>query len=177
MTDKAQADIADAQLEQILVHLFFTMDVSTDFFSCDAIERRSGNVDKIVLDKRWHVAIKKCEKQRTDMRAVDVGVGHDNDLVIAQFFEVEIVNSNSTAKGRNHRADLLVLQDLFQPRFFYVQNFTADRQDRLEPAVAARLSRASRRVSLNDVYFTEGRVFLLTVGQLAGQPGAVQRSF
>ena len=40
------------------------------------------------------------------MTAIDVGIGHDDDLVIAQLGDIEIV-ANAGAKGRDQRADFL----------------------------------------------------------------------
>jgi hypothetical protein len=41
------------------------------------------------------------------MRAVDVGVGHDDDLVVARLVGVEILRADAGAERRDQRADLL----------------------------------------------------------------------
>ena len=41
------------------------------------------------------------------MGAVDVGVGHDDDLVVAQFLDVEIVAADAGAHRLDEGADLL----------------------------------------------------------------------
>src|SRR6185295_5680551 len=59
-------------------------------------------------------------------------------------------------------------------RLLDVEDLAAQRQDRLELAVAALLRRAAGGVALDDVDLAEGRVLLLAVGELAGQPHAVE---
>ncbi len=49
-----------------------------------AIERRLRQEEMAVLDQLRHFAIEEGHQQRGDMRAVDIGVGHDDDLVVAQ---------------------------------------------------------------------------------------------
>ena len=41
------------------------------------------------------------------MRAIDVGIGHDDDLVIAQLVEVELIAANAGAHRGDQRADFL----------------------------------------------------------------------
>ena len=60
-----------------------------------------------VFDDFGHLAVEKCEQQCANMRTVNVSVGHDHDLVIAQFLNVEIFASNACAHGLNQRADFL----------------------------------------------------------------------
>jgi hypothetical protein len=51
------------------------------------------------------------------------------------------------------------------------------RQDRLRAAIAALLGGATGRVTLDDENLGQRRVFLLAVGELAGQAGDVERAF
>ena len=43
------------------------------------------------LDERLHVAEQQCQQQRADVLAVDVGVGHHHDLVVAKLGDVELI--------------------------------------------------------------------------------------
>ena len=60
------------------------------------------------------MAVEECEQQRADVRSVDVGVRHDDDLVVAQLFQVEVFTADAAAKGRDHRPHLGVLAEPFQ---------------------------------------------------------------
>jgi hypothetical protein len=40
------------------------------------------------------------------MRAVHVGIGHDDDLVVAQLVQIELVAADPGAKRGDQRADL-----------------------------------------------------------------------
>ena len=66
--------------------------------------------------------------------------------------------------------------DLVQPRLLDVQDLAAQRQDRLEAAVAALLGGAAGRVALDDVQLAALGVAFLAVGQLARQRQAVERA-
>ena len=53
------------------------------------VERRRSDVDVAVLDKGAHVSEEEGQDQRGDVATVHVGIGHDDDLVVAQLGEVE----------------------------------------------------------------------------------------
>ena len=72
------------------------------------------------------------------MAAVHVRVGHQNHFVVAQLAGVEIVLADAGAERRDDAANFLVAEHLVVARFFDVQNFALERQDRLVAAVAAR---------------------------------------
>jgi hypothetical protein len=48
----------------------------------------------------WHLPIEEGQQQRADVRTVDVGVGHDDDAVIAQLVDVEFVLADAAARAR-----------------------------------------------------------------------------
>ena len=102
------------------------------------------------------------------MGAVDVGVGHDDDPVVAQLREVEAL-ADAGAEGDDQRPDVLAREDLVEAGLLDVEELAAQRQDRLEAPVAALLGRAAGRVALDEVELAAGRVALLAVGELARQ--------
>ena len=112
------------------------------------------------------------------MRPVHVGVGHDDDLVVAELLEVEsplpFPVADAGANGGDHRADFGVLQHLVQPGFLHVDEFTPDGQNCLELAVAPLLGGAAGRVTLDNIDFGVGRIAIRAIGQLPGQPAARQ---
>ena len=48
------------------------------------VERRLGDVEKAPCRSARHLAEEEGQQQRADMAAVDIGVGHDDDAVIAR---------------------------------------------------------------------------------------------
>ncbi len=72
------------------------------------------------------------------MAAVHVGVGHDDDLAVAAFFQVEIV-ADAAAQGADDRANFLVAEHLHEVGFFDVEELTAQGEDRLDIGIAALL--------------------------------------
>ena len=84
--------------------------------------------------------------------------------------------ADAGAERDDQRLDVLRAQDLVEARLLDVQDLAAQRQDRLEPPVAALLGGAAGRVALDDVQLALGRVALLAVGELARQRHPVERA-
>ena len=55
----------------------------------DAVQGRDGGVDAAGLDHGAHVAEEQGEQQGADVRAVNVGVGHKDDLAVSRLRQVE----------------------------------------------------------------------------------------
>src|SRR5258708_2684809 len=127
-------------------------------------------------DDLAHVAEEEREDQRTDMRAVDVGVRHDDDLVVAQLGDVEVAGSDARAEGRDHQADLLGGEHLVEASPLHVEDLALERQNGLITAVASLLGRTARRITLDEVDLAEAGVALLAVGELAGEGGGIERA-
>src|SRR5438034_483612 len=70
----------------------------------------------------------------------------------------------------------LALADAVERRLRDVEDLAAQGEDGLRAPVAARLGRAAGGVALDDVELALARVALLAVGELAGQPAAVERA-
>ena len=145
------------------------LDVLLALALLDAIERRLRDEDVAAQDQLLHVAEEEREQQRADVRAVHVGVGHDDDLAVAQLGSVEIVLADPCADGGDQRADFLVAEHLVVARFLDVENLSLERQNGLEAAVAALLGGAAGRFALHQEQLATLRILLLAVGQLAGQ--------
>ena len=73
----------------------------------DLVERRLGDEEVPVLDQLRHLPIEKGQQQRADVCAVNVGVRHDHDLVVAQLFEVKFLVTDRRAERLNQRPDFL----------------------------------------------------------------------
>ncbi len=131
------------------------------------------------LDDLGHLPIKKGEQQRADMGAVDIGVGHDDDLVVAQLGDVEAfdigVAPDAGAKRGNQRADLGRGQHLVEAGTLHIQYFAAQRKHGLILAVPRLLGRTPGGIALDDEHLGAGRVAFLTFGKLARQARHVER--
>ena len=92
--------------DQIILERLLVLEVALGLAALHLVERRLGDEQMPGFDQRLHLAIEEGEQQRADMRAVDVGVGHDDDLVVAQLGEVELVMADAGAERGDERADL-----------------------------------------------------------------------
>ena len=73
------------------------------------------------------------------MAAVDVGVAHDDDPVVAELRDVEIGGPDARAERGDDVADLLRGERLVQPRLLDVQDLATQRQDGLDGSVSSLL--------------------------------------
>jgi hypothetical protein len=128
------------------------------------------------LDQLGHLAVEEGEQQGADVGAVDVGVGHQDDAVVAQLLGLVVVLADAGAERGDQGGDLLALQQLVEARLLDVEDLALERQDRLELAVAALLGRAACGVALDEVELAQRGVLFLAVGELAGQADAVEHA-
>ncbi len=93
------------------------------------VERGSSDVQIAILDNLWHIAEEECHNQCVDVRTIDVGIGHDDNLMIAQLlyvgFLAVFVSSDSYTESCVDIADFITFQSLVIHGFFHIQNLTA----------------------------------------------------
>ena len=168
-------DAAFAELLHEPVLLVVRVAVLLDVALLHAVERRLGHVDVAALDDLAEVAEEEGEHQGQDVRAVHVGVRHDDDAVVTELLDVEDARAHAGAEGRDDRTHLVVAQSLVEPGLLHVEDLALQRQDGLEAPVAALFRRAAGGVALHQVDLAVRGIGVGTVGQLAGQGGRVQR--
>ena len=122
-----------------------------------------------MLDQLRHLAEEKGQQQCADVRSVHIGVRHDDDAVITQLWKVELAAADAAAQRGDQVPTSLDDSILSNRAFLDVEDFAAQRQNRLRAAVAALFGRAPGGVALDEVELGHGRVFFLAVGELAGQ--------
>src|SRR5439155_22197126 len=130
-----------------------------------AVERRLADVDATLLHQRPEMAIEEGQEQGADVRAVDVRIGEQDRLAVAQLFRVEIV-ADARAERDDERLDLLVREHLVGARLLDVEDLAAKREDRLEAPVATGLRVAAGRDALDDDELALLGIALLAVGEL-----------
>src|SRR5690349_15362507 len=117
------------------------------------------------------------QKQRADMRTVNVGIRHENDFAVTQLGGIKIILADSATERSNHGTNFFVAKHLVIPRLLHVQDLSFKREDRLEAAIASLLRGAACRFALDQIDLAAVRLTLRAVSQLAGQPTAIERSF
>ena len=143
----------------------------------DLVQRRLGDVHPAGLHQRTHVAEEEGQQQRADVRAVHVGVGHDDDLAVTALGRIELVVADAAADGGDHLGDLLVGEHLVHAGFFDVEDLTLQRQDGLGERVSPLLGDAAGRVALHEIQFGFFQLPAPAVPQLAGKSAAAEGRF
>ena len=136
-------------LSQNVVAFFFVEHPVRFFPDIDAIERRLPEIDAAGFNERSHVTIEKSEQKRRDVAPVAVGVGEENDLVVAQMVERTIL-ADGAAEGVCDIAKLSVLVNLVRARRFGVEDFAAQGEDGLNAAIASLFCRSAGGVAFDD---------------------------
>src|SRR5258707_6689413 len=110
------------------------------------------------------------------MAAVDIGVGHDDDAVIARLLRVELLGADAGAERGDERADFGRAQHLVEARALDVEDLAFERQDRLEAPVAPLLGRTAGAVALDDEDLGLGGVGFLAICGPAREVWGVERA-
>ena len=103
------------------------------------VQRRLRHVDEASFDQRLHLAEEEREQQRADVAAVDVGVGQQDHLVVADLVDVELLGQPG-ADGRDERLDLDVLEHLVDAGPLDVEDLAPDGEDGLGTGLRASLA-------------------------------------
>ena len=164
---------ADALIHELGLHFLFGLDVVGFLLPLDAEQRRLGHVDMAGHDELIHLPVEEGEQQRADVRAVDVGVGHDDDLVVAPLGEIHFV-ADAGADGRDHAADFFVGQHFVVAALEGVDDLAAQRKDGLVLAQPSAFGAAAGRITFDQVQLAAFDVAAGAVAQLAGQAAATE---
>ena len=147
------AGFIQSQTEQPLVFLVFVFQITLVLTELGFVKRRLGDVDIAALNQFGHLAVEERQQQRADVRAIHVGIGHDDDAVVTQFIGIKLFLADAGAQRGNQSGDFLAGQHFLETRFFYVENLTLQRQNGLEFTIAALFGRAAGGVTLHQIQF------------------------
>ena len=70
------------------------------------VQGRLCDIDVPTFDQFRHLSKEKSQQKRSYVRAVNIGICHDDDTVVPQLVRVELILPDPTAEGRNDRTDL-----------------------------------------------------------------------
>src|SRR5665213_1682120 len=112
------------------------------------------------------MSVKQREKKRADVRAVHVGIGRDDDLVVAEFADIKNV-ADRGAERNDEIFYLLACEHFIESSAFYIENFSTERKDCLNAPIAAGLCGAACGISLDYEKLAFARVLALAVGEFA----------
>ena len=121
------------------------------FSALNLVKRRTSDVDISTFNQFFLIAIEEGKNQRPNVRTIHVRIRHDHHTVITEIFNIEILSFNPQAKGRNQRLDLSVFINLGIVGFLDVENFSAQRKNRLKTTIASLFGGASSGISLHNV--------------------------
>src|SRR5262249_1445701 len=164
---------ADAKLgpggaheQQLLLQFALVQEVLLSLAAPQLEERRLPDEEMAPLDHGHHVAEEERQQKRSDVRAIHVGIRHEDDFVVAELRDVELLRPDAGAQGGDEETDLLMGQYLVVPRLLGVDHLATERQDGLDPTVASLLGRAARGVAFDQEQLAGDRIAFRAVRQL-----------
>ena len=123
-----------------------------------AEEGRLEDVEVLLLDQVGEELKEEGDQQQADVHAVHVGIGGDDDAVVAQSVQAVL----DVERGLQ-QVELLVLVDDLLGQAEAVERLTAEAEDGLQVRVAALGDRSAGRVALGDEEAALGLVLALGV--------------
>ena len=133
----------------------------------DAVQRRHGHMDVPGVHHRLEVHQEQRAQERGDVGAVGVRIGQNADLTVAQ--SVQVLRAGIHADGHGDVVDFLRTEHLRRIHLPSVEDLPAQRQQRLEFAVAGALGGAAGRVALHQEQLAALALAGGAIHQLAGQ--------
>ena len=143
------------------------------------IERRASDIEVALLNHLFHMTEEQGHNQSSNMRTIDIGIGHDNHFVVADLGEVErfrvLFGSEGDTERREDVPYLFGLEHLMLHRFLNVEDLTAKRQDSLVYTVTSGLGSTACRVSLDEEELALSCIFRYAISQFTGQTTTGER--
>ena len=94
---EGQHRVLQRRADEIAFERAIVLEVDLGAAALGAVERRLGDVEVTAVDDRGHMAVEEGQEQGADVAAVHVGVGHDDDPVVAQLADIEIFRADAGA--------------------------------------------------------------------------------
>ena len=143
----------------------------------DFVKRWLGDIDMSLLDQLWHLPIEKGQKQGPDVRAVDIGISHQNDAVIAQFFRFVFIFANAGSERGYQSGNGFAGNEFLETGLFHIEYFAAQGKNCLKFPVTPLLGRSAGGISFDEVKLGKCRVFFLAVCQFSRQAHPIKQTF
>jgi len=113
--------------------------------------------------------------------AIDIGVAHDDDLVIPQLLDIQYARTiflfNAYAEGGKHVLDFFIVVDPMLHRFLHVEDFSTQWQYGLKITISSLLGCAAGTISLHQVDLTLLWITGRAIGQFTRQSTTCKNIF
>ena len=101
-----QHAIVEPGLDQVVLERALVLEILLGLAAVDLVERRLRDIDMAARRSARASGGRRRSAAACGYGAVDVGVGHDDDLVVAQLVEVEFLAADAGAQRGDQGADL-----------------------------------------------------------------------
>ncbi len=87
---RGQGQAAHTCFQHVSRQFCFTLEVLFRFPLFYPVKGRLGDIQITAVDEFLHLAIEKGQKECSDVGSINVCIRHDDDLVIPEFFQINI---------------------------------------------------------------------------------------
>ena len=105
------------------------VDVADFLFLLYSVERRLSYINAAVFDERSQVSEDECQQQRSNVAAVYVGIGHDDDFAVTTLLDIFHNGAGWNADRFENVRDFRIVENLDQLGFLNVQDFSTQRKN------------------------------------------------
>ena len=119
-----------------------------------------------LTNKIRHKSIEKCKKQCCYMSSINVGISHDDYLVITKLFYIKIL-MYSCSESCNHSLDFFVFHYMIYTSLLDIEYLSSKWKYSLSCSVTCGLCRTTGGISLDYIYLTILWILIRTVCKLA----------
>ena len=114
-----------------------------------------------------HLAVEEGQEEGSDVRPVDIRVGHDDDFVIPRLEGIELLFPDPGSETLDQGTNLFGREHPVKTRLFDIEDLSAKRENRLKKPIPSLFGRAPRGVSLDDEDLRLFGITLRTIRELA----------
>src|SRR5581483_4810410 len=102
---------------------------------------------------------------------------HQDDFAVSDFRSVEVFLRDARAERGDHGANFFVAKHLVVTRFFDIENFAFERQDRLKAPVATLFGGSACGFALDQEQFATLWLPFTAIRSFARQSATIKRAF
>ena len=127
-----QSRALEGVLGQIVVKCRFVLQILALLAPGQLIKGWLCDVNMAALNEFPHLPEEKGQQQRADVGAVHIGIGHNDDAVVAKLVRIELLLADTATQGSDNGSNLRRAQHFVEPGFLNVQYFPFQGQDCLK---------------------------------------------
>ena len=110
------------------------------------------------------------------MGPINISIGHDDDLAVTQFADIEVVGADPAVQSLDDGSDLFEAENLVEAGTRNIEDLALEREDGLSAVITTALGGTTGRITLDQINLGFIDVLGGAVVELARQATCVERT-